>query len=1812
MAATASSRERSSIPSATSRQAAALATLLLLLVSSMALVPGARAGDPRDGDGDGDVGNPCVPFIRNDNDNVCFNPLTFSPTDCDRDGDSNVEEILAGDEPCGPESTLQDSDGDGWQDRVESLANLENQELSNRNSAQSTPFTDDDADGCVNLLEWAAGTSRNDPADRPQEQACGGPAFQRPGVSITSVDGALPTVRPDGTLLVTGHKDRAVTIVGTSSPGRLLDQDRAVTAVLLNYNDRAADTRCDTVATTPPTTVCNDPPRSYNGNENTRANVLGGRYWKIVNATGPASAPFATWSITLDLQGTDIPRDDGAYEIPITVIGYDGPFNRGYVPGTEATADGSCGVQNGATCVGKRDTRVPLVPLEGSPEWSDPVQLALQFVQDHIPVVNLVGNGGQGPTKKVTNTITASYEDSDDKAERAYVLVCKAKTGTCDDKATDPAPKWFGCDSSDGVWDTNVSLECDWTPTVDQQPPFKTYYVRVAVVDERGYNTTVENGAYSFTKVVARIANEVAINGNLTDRDVHDELVALSGRIVDHDGTGNTLKHVQVNVKDKILVSGQLTTPKVDEIVVNPADITDCTPSGGARAYCWTALWNVSTYASPYNEANDLRLDVSGTDSEGFPLESDLSNAVKDVTLHRNTPPVVTFGTLELDNGTVYAYNATTGNWATNGTDVGPNPDVYGAFNVTLVVEDVDNVRPAWSPSRLDEVKVSLGKGEAPFIVTTPATSREQTSFEELGLEEIHVPNKRMCQEYNAVTVQAGEDMCTYAHTKNQNGKRVCPPSITAATARDWVKCNLDINPNTSNSGSVDVTLVPGYILTSRGTIVLGADTALLSAGFVQCVEDRAAEVRDMAEGGTTPPATCEVDENSVDESDTDGNVDVQFGADTMQVLCETVYSRPPPPDDPAAPTNQPTTCGASTSTVTDVVHNWLVGVTLNEGEVLVGVSTVCQKGTAAASSWCSTAVRNTPGDELDVNDYGMGDNDGEKDGDEYDQVDRSFSRTTTACFQSQPFPSNNVPADGSVLKKGQIYDGSPVCPLQSSGVIDGDGISPVYENGAPDCGGLEPVPGVLDDPCVIPFGQLADDLGINGIQLPVTVDGVTLMGYLVTPEDYSELLGNAVCLFGTSANREPPNPSHYNCGSSKDQPGKDPGAVGTGFLVGRQGNYSAGYLDHRNPAAIIGGEAGLEVGPFFGNLRDPSTAQSPKWAIPRGFNFQPANNTTGLDAKVTSWVASVNATGNAKSDGVRNLFAAAFDGVEDFATTPACVPAECTPSVAPFVNNGRDRDRDGYKDADERAAGSDPFDGDSVPADQDEDFVPDAVDDDRDGDGVDNDDEESGYAIQYPPQRAGQVKQTNASESDTDGDGYSDGSEREHLTDPTDATVHPDDLDGDGYFNDDEDLNRELFGTNDRANSARTPADSDGDGFYDWEELLAGTDPFNASDKPAAGNAFYDLDADRDRVPDALEPTLCAADRNACFGGNYVPRVDVDRQVFEPAFRTAYTAAGCPALFAGGALADAVGGTLPSGDAATAAAIRCVTLATGRLSATFGVFDPQVRPNAFNSFTVYNDVDHDERVDAGEELATTPPANPKVRPNPDGSRTVYNDRNGDGTPGVGEEQVTTAGANPKTQTNPDGTTTVYNDKNNNNQTDAGEESATVTPNPCPANTCPLPASSGANNLVVRLRVLTPGNPSADPDGVAVGKASSDGQFSFEVSLWNARCEAVPFTSLELRYRIVGNGAGAAELTLGTRTNADGDNVVLVTTPTSSFDTLLSQTANRVVLMRGLFNGGSAVNGWVSPSAAKLQLAGACALADVLDSQPTALVLQTQ
>ena len=104
---------------------------------------------------------------------------------------------------------------------------------------------------------------------------------------------------------------------------------------------------------------------------------------------------------------------------------------------------------------------------------------------------------------------------------------------------------------------------------------------------------------------------------------------------------------------------------------------------------------------------------------------------------------------------------------------------------------------------------------------------------------------------------------------------------------------------------------------------------------------------------------------------------------------------------------------------------------------------------------------------------------------------------------------------------------------------------------------------------------------------------------------------------------------------------------------------------------------------------------------------------------------------------------------------------------VTPPAPTPVDTDEDGWSDAEETAAGSNPYDPGSTP-------------DDRDGDGYSNDDEEAaGTDPDDPGSYPGSDDEPDPDDpyaNDTDEDGWSDGEEEDAGTDPNDPDSHPED----------------------------------------------------------------------------------------------------------------------------------------------------------------------------------------------------------------------------------------------------------------------------------------------------------------------------------------------------------------------------------------------------------------------------------------------------
>ncbi|NMY42811.1 hypothetical protein HBN76_15925 [Pseudomonas sp. WS 5013] len=193
--------------------------------------------------------------------------------------------------------------------------------------------------------------------------------------------------------------------------------------------------------------------------------------------------------------------------------------------------------------------------------------------------------------------------------------------------------------------------------------------------------------------------------------------------------------------------------------------------------------------------------------------------------------------------------------------------------------------------------------------------------------------------------------------------------------------------------------------------------------------------------------------------------------------------------------------------------------------------------------------------------------------------------------------------------------------------------------------------------------------------------------------------------------------------------------------------------------------------------------------------------------------------------------------------------------------NADPDRDGDGTSNDYENQVGTDPNDANSKPADQDQDGIPDSLDSDRDGDGVANEQDVFPDDKTESKDLDGDGIGDNA-DPDRDGDGISNDYESQAGTDPNDANSKPVDLDADGIpdsldsdrdgdgvaneqdvFPDDKTESKDLDGDGIGDNA---DPDRDGDGISNDYESQAGTDPNDASSKPA--------DQDQDGIPDSLD----------------------------------------------------------------------------------------------------------------------------------------------------------------------------------------------------------------------------------------------------------------------------------------------------------------------------------------------------------------------
>ncbi len=193
--------------------------------------------------------------------------------------------------------------------------------------------------------------------------------------------------------------------------------------------------------------------------------------------------------------------------------------------------------------------------------------------------------------------------------------------------------------------------------------------------------------------------------------------------------------------------------------------------------------------------------------------------------------------------------------------------------------------------------------------------------------------------------------------------------------------------------------------------------------------------------------------------------------------------------------------------------------------------------------------------------------------------------------------------------------------------------------------------------------------------------------------------------------------------------------------------------------------------------------------------------------------------------------------------------------------NADNDDDGDGYPDALEEAAGTNPKDGEDKPGDLDGDGIPDEDDIDKDGDDVLNDADAFPLDATEWSDFDGDGAGDNADEDD-DNDGYPDSVEEDLGFNPKNDADHPADMDGDGTPDDqdadidgdgvdngddvfpydpDESVDTDEDGVGDNGDK-----DDDNDGFTDEQETALDTDPLDAESAPD--------DQDGDLIPDALD----------------------------------------------------------------------------------------------------------------------------------------------------------------------------------------------------------------------------------------------------------------------------------------------------------------------------------------------------------------------
>jgi len=223
------------------------------------------------------------------------------------------------------------------------------------------------------------------------------------------------------------------------------------------------------------------------------------------------------------------------------------------------------------------------------------------------------------------------------------------------------------------------------------------------------------------------------------------------------------------------------------------------------------------------------------------------------------------------------------------------------------------------------------------------------------------------------------------------------------------------------------------------------------------------------------------------------------------------------------------------------------------------------------------------------------------------------------------------------------------------------------------------------------------------------------------------------------------------------------------------------------------------------------------------------------------------------------------------------------------------DDDGDGWLDSDEVDCGTDPLDGNDVPADADSNGICDALEgDDFDGDGIPNDqdpdDDNDGVddVDDAFPLNANEWSDADGdgigdnADGDDDNDGWTDDIEISCGTDPNDFFSTPPDLDGDGIcdeLDDDEDGDgyadsydqfpedpSEWSDTDGDGIGDNADDDDDNDGWSDADESDCGTDSIDSGSVPADldGDGTcdpLDEDTDGDGWSDAIESD-CGSDQ--------------------------------------------------------------------------------------------------------------------------------------------------------------------------------------------------------------------------------------------------------------------------------------------------------------------------------------------------------------